>query len=77
MKVSSWCILVLVAFWALVIHAIMIEEQRGPDRRRRSVPVAHERRTQKRRRKALFLSRAAWALHRRWLRKMRGRDAHI
>jgi hypothetical protein len=60
--------LVIIAFFALVIHAIHKEEQRKADRRRQNRPVPVERRHKDRRKKSMraYLLWAVRAQKARW-----------
>jgi len=69
MESSTYCILVLILFFTLLIHALYVEEKRTSDRRRRPQPVALERRVSERRVKQSWFGRLAWALQSRWTRK--------
>ncbi len=61
MSISSYILLVVVVFFALVLHAIHREDKRQAERRKQNVPVAVERRQAQRRRKSLA-SLLAWVL---------------
>jgi len=67
MSTSSYCILVFIALYLLVIHSIHQEEHRTADRRQRDLPHAVERRIQQRRKGrstfAFFkwIARSIWA----------------
>jgi hypothetical protein len=59
--------LVIIAFFALVLHAIHQEEKRKADRRQQDHPHAAERRKVDRRRKSA-MGYLAWALQAPWAR---------
>jgi len=72
MLTSSYCILVILAFFALLFHAIHQEEKRVAERRRQYLPHGGvERRKVVRRRPQTGLSRLGWAIRRRWNRLAR------
>ena len=54
-------VLVVLAFFALALYAVRVEENRRLDRRREDLPVAVERRKQNRRRKSL-IAYVLWVL---------------
>ena len=61
MSTSSWIIVVIIAFFALVVHAIHLEDRRKGDRRKQALPHAVERRKANRR-KGSFAAKAAWVV---------------
>ena len=66
MQTSTYCILVIAAFFALLFHAIHAEEKRCSERRKEDLPHPAERRRQDRRREQTRTARAFWALRARW-----------
>jgi hypothetical protein len=68
MLTSSYCILVILVFFALVLHALHLEEKRTADRRRQDLPHGEERRKQDRRRPQSRLTRIGWAIRSQWMR---------
>jgi len=68
MLTSSYCILVIVAFFALLFHALHQEEQRTIDRRRQDRPHGEERRKGDRRQPQTGYSRLSWAIRSQWTR---------
>ncbi len=63
--INDCIILVVIAFFGLVIHSILKDEKRISDRRRQDLSYPTERRHQERRKKNLA-SYLAWALRSRW-----------
>lgn len=63
--INDCIILVVLAFFGLVIHSILGEEKRKSDRRRQDLSCPTERRHEDRRQKSLA-SFLAWALRSRW-----------
>ena len=62
MDPSIYCILVIVAFVGLLLHAVHTEEKRVADRRQQDLPHPVERRKGERRRSASRFSRLGWAM---------------
>jgi len=70
LKDTIYLILVVIAFFGLVLHAINQEERRKADRRQEDHPVAVERRTGDRRGNSV-LAYLGWGLRTRWRRLTR------
>jgi len=70
LKDTIYLILVVIAFFGLVLHAINQEERRKTDRRQEDHPVAVERRIGDRRGNSA-LAYLAWGLRTRWRRLTR------
>ena len=68
MRPSNYVILVIIAFFALVLHSIHLDEKRRTDRRKRNLRHPVERRKADRR-KSLSFARIAWVLRSQWHRK--------
>ena len=66
MSTSSYCILVLLGLYLLVIHAIHQEEHRTADRRQQDLPHPVERRLQQRRKGRTSLAFLKWVLRSIW-----------
>jgi hypothetical protein len=66
MQTSTYCILVIIAFFAFLFHAIRTEEKRCGERRRQDLPHPVDRRGPDRRRPQSWIGRAGWALRSRW-----------
>lgn len=68
MHTSDYCLVVIVLFFALLLHSIRQEEKRAGDRRVGDLPGAAERRGAERRRPQSQFARTRWALKARWAR---------
>ena len=61
MRLIAITVVLVLAFFALALYAVRIEENRRIERRQQDLPVPMERRTQDRRKKGL-LSHLSWVL---------------
>ena len=66
MRPSTFCILVLIALYLLVMHSIHQEEHRIADRRRQDLPHPEERRIQQQRKGRTTLAFLKWAARSIW-----------
>jgi signal transduction histidine kinase len=66
MSTSTCCILIIIVFFALVFHAIHLDEKRVSDRRKQDLPHPLDRRKEDRRKKTTRASRLGWAFQARW-----------
>jgi hypothetical protein len=66
MSTSSYCILVFIALYLLVIHSVHQEEHRSADRRQRDLPHPVERRIQQRRKGKTTLVFLKWVARSIW-----------
>lgn len=65
MLINDCIILVVLAFFGLMVHAIHSDEKRKADRRRQCLPFPVERRIAERRSRSLT-SHLAWAIRSQW-----------
>ena len=68
MSTSTCCILIIIIFFALVFHAIHLEEKRVFNRRKQDLPHPLDRRKGDRRKRTTCASRLGWAFQARWAR---------
>jgi hypothetical protein len=66
MQTSTYCIIVIVALYLLVMHSIHQEEHRAGDRRQKDLPRLEERRIQPRRKGRFNLSFLKWVAKSIW-----------
>lgn len=66
MRTSTYCILLFIVLYLLVIHSIHQEEHRIADRRQKDLPRPEERRIQQRRMGRSTLAFLKWAVRSIW-----------
>jgi len=66
MRTSTYCIIVFIVLYLLVLHSIHQEEQRIVDRRQQDLPHPEERRIQQRRRGKSTLGFLKWVARSVW-----------
>ncbi len=66
MRTSSYCIIVFIVMYLLVMHSIRQEEQRNADRRQQDLPHPEERRIQQRRKGRSTFAFLKWVARSIW-----------